>query len=128
MTRWRRPLAKKQVLTPNEHREAVETYGAANFKVGMGAESIKELLMEVDLEKEAEQLKKDAGKSYGTKNASGQSNVLKSSSPSARSGNKPEWMVLDVLPVIPSGAATYGSAGRRQIRDKRPQRPLPSAL
>ena len=93
-------LAKKQVLTPNEHREAVETYGAANFKVGMGAESIKELLMEVDLEKEAEQLRKTLEKATGQKRirAIKRLEIVESF---RRSGNKPEWMVLDVLPVIP---------------------------
>lgn len=88
------------MLTPNEHREAVETYGAANFKVGMGAESIKELLMEVDLEKEAEQLRKTLEKATGQKRirAIKRLEIVESF---RRSGNKPEWMVLDVLPVIP---------------------------
>ena len=89
-------LAKKQVLTPNEHREAVETYGAANFKVGMGAESIKELLMEVDLEKEAEQLRKTLEKATGQKRirAIKRLEIVESF---RRSGNKP-YFQLHIFP------------------------------
>ena len=60
------PLAKKQTLSDKEYRAYYEKYGDG-FKVGMGAEAIKELLAEVDLEKEVEQLKKDVEKAQGQK-------------------------------------------------------------
>ena len=58
-------LMKKQVISPNEEREYAERYGEGSYKVGMGAEAIKELLMEVDLEKEAAELRDIIAKSQG---------------------------------------------------------------
>ncbi len=94
------PLLKKQVLTPNEHREAVETYGKDSFRVGMGAEAMKELLQLIDLAEESKQLKKLLEKATGQKRVRliKRLEIVESFS---RSGNKPEWMILDVLPVIP---------------------------
>lgn len=96
-------LLKKQVISPNEEREYTERYGANAFKVGMGAEAIKELLMEVDLEKESAELKDIIAKSAGQ---NGQKRIraikrIEIVEAFRRSGNKPEWMVLDVLPVLP---------------------------
>ncbi len=94
------PLLKKQVLTPNEHREAVAIYGKDAFRVGMGAESIKELLQCVNMEEESASLKKQLQKATGQKRVRiiKRLEIVESF---RRSGNKPEWMVLDVLPVIP---------------------------
>ena len=92
-------LQYKQVLTEKEYQDAREAYGY-NFRVGMGAEAIKELLAEIDLEAEAEELKKSL------KNASGQKKArnikrLEVVEAFRLSGNRPEWMVLDAVPVIP---------------------------
>ena len=93
------PLEKKQTLSDKEYRAYVEKYGSS-FKVGMGAEAIKTLLSEVDLEKEVESLKKEVEGSQGQKRLRlvKRLDCLQSF---IDSGNKPEWMVLDVLPVLP---------------------------
>ncbi len=93
-------LSKKQVLTDKEYSDAKEMYGAKSFRVGMGAEAIKELLQEVDLDAEAKQLKEIIEKSSGQKKlrAVKRIEIVESF---RKSGNKPEWMILDVLPVIP---------------------------
>jgi len=93
------PLAKKQLLTEAEYREMREKYGQA-YKANMGAEAVKELLKELDLEKLSRQLRADL------KDASGQKRMkilkrLEVVEAFRKSGNKPEWMILDVTPVIP---------------------------
>ncbi len=93
------PLIKKQLLTENEYRENRDKYGAA-FKVGMGAESIKKLLAELDLEKMSKDLRQEL------KEVSGQRKIrairrLEVVEAFRKSGNKPEWMIMDVVPVIP---------------------------
>lgn len=94
------PLAKKQLLTDKEYREAQEKYGLNAFEAGMGAESIKKLLKEIDLDVLSKELRDDL------KNSSGQKKVriikrLEVVEAFRKSGNKPEWMILDVVPVIP---------------------------
>ena len=93
-------LRKKQVITDKEYRDLLEKYDAKDFKVGMGAESVKELLMEVDLDKESEQLKNIINNSVGQKRIKAVKR-LEIVEAFRQSGNKPEWMVLDVLPVLP---------------------------
>ena len=93
------PLAKKQTLSDKEYRAYYEKYGDG-FRVGMGAEAIKELLTEVDLEKEVAELKEEVD------NAQGQKKLrlikrLDCLNSFLESGNRPEWMILDVLPVLP---------------------------
>ena len=93
------PLAKKQTLSDKEYRAYYEKYGD-EFRVGMGAEAVKELLQEVDLEKEVAALKKEVDKSQGQKKL----RLLKRLDclqAFLDSGNRPEWMILDVLPVLP---------------------------
>jgi DNA-directed RNA polymerase subunit beta' len=92
-------LVKKQTLSDKEYRVYYEKYGNT-FKVGMGAEAIKQLLSEVDIQKELEDLQKELT------NATGQRRVrlvkrLDVINAFANSGNKPEWMILEALPVIP---------------------------
>ena len=92
-------LQYKQVLSENEYQEAREKYGN-NFRVGMGAESIQELLRAIDLEKDAEELKR------GLKDATGQKRAriikrLEVVEAFRGSRNQPEWMIMDVIPVIP---------------------------
>ncbi|MBQ1248840.1 MAG: DNA-directed RNA polymerase subunit beta', partial [Selenomonadales bacterium] len=93
------PLMRKQLLTENEYREYRDKYGNS-FKVGMGAEAIKQLLEELDLEKLNQELRKEL------KEVSGQRKVrairrLEVVEAFRKSGNKPSWMILDVVPVIP---------------------------
>ncbi len=94
-------LTYKQVINDREKIELEETYGVGAFKTGMGAEAIKELLMAVDLDKESEETKKII-----EENTSGQRRIravkrIEIIEAFRKSGNRPEWMILDVLPVIP---------------------------
>ncbi|NYE57935.1 DNA-directed RNA polymerase subunit beta' [Carboxydothermus ferrireducens] len=93
------PLLKKQLLTETEYREAREKYGNA-FKAGMGAEAIKELLAEIDLDELSAELKAEIKESTGQRRirALRRLEVVESF---RKSGNRPEWMILDVIPVIP---------------------------
>ncbi len=93
------PLEKKQMLTETEYHQMYEKY-EDDFRVGMGSEAIKELLHDLDIEKLSEQLKTEL------ETASGQKKLriikrLEVVEAFRKSGNNPEWMVLDVLPVIP---------------------------
>ena len=93
------PLIKKQTLSDKEYRAYYEKYGNT-FKVGMGAEAVKELLSEVDVNKELAEIEKEL------ENASGQRRTrlvkrLEVINAFVTSGNKPEWMILEALPVIP---------------------------
>ena len=92
-------LAYKQVLSEAEYQEAREQYGTA-FRVGMGAEAIRELLEAIDLEKDSEELKAELENSTGQKRA----RIIKRLEvveAFRESGNKPEWMIMTVIPVIP---------------------------
>ncbi len=95
------PLLYKQVINDREKQEYEEQYGAGSFKTGMGAEAIKELLMAIDLDKESAETKKII-----EENVSGQRRIravkrIEIIEAFRKSGNRPEWMILDVLPVIP---------------------------
>ena len=92
-------LIKKQTLSDKEYRAYYEKYGNT-FKVGMGAEAIKTLLTELDINKELEELQKELEGATGQKKIRlvKRLDVLNSF---AESGNRPEWMILDALPVIP---------------------------
>ena len=92
-------LVKKQTLSDKEYRAYYEKYGNT-FRVGMGAEAIKELLSELDVNKELEILQKELEGATGQKKLRlvKRLDVLDSF---AKSGNKPEWMILEALPVIP---------------------------
>ena len=93
-------LNEKQLLTEKEYRAAVDKYGYNTFTVGMGAEAVKQLLQNIDLEKESKELRADL------KDSTGQKRVrtirrLEVVEAFKKSGNKPEWMILDAIPVIP---------------------------
>ena len=92
-------LQYKQVLTEKEYQDARESYGNG-FRVGMGAESIMELLKNIDLEKDAEELKKELVDATGQKRARiiKRLEVVESF---RESGNRPEWMIMTAIPVIP---------------------------
>ena len=92
-------LQYKQVLTEREFQEAREKYGYT-FRVGMGAEAIKELLEAIDMDKESEELKRGLKESTGQKRA----RIIKRLEvveAFRESGNRPEWMIMTVIPVIP---------------------------
>ncbi|MGN0154358.1 MAG: DNA-directed RNA polymerase subunit beta' [Lachnospiraceae bacterium] len=93
-------LAYKQVLTEKEYRDAEEEFGYGKFRVGMGAEAVKELLQAIDLEEESAELR------AALKDATGQKRAkiikrLEVIEAFRGSDNKPEWMILDAVPVIP---------------------------
>ncbi len=93
-------LEYKQILNDREYREAQEKYGAKAFKAGMGAEVIKELLKEIDLEAESKVLKAELASSKGQKKLK-VAKKLSLIESFRKSDSRPEWMVMDVLPVIP---------------------------
>jgi len=94
------PLLKKQLLNEKEYREACDKYGEESFVAGMGAESVKQLLAEIDLEKGSAELKEELKQSTGQKKIRiiRRLEVVESF---RKSGNHPEWMIVDVIPVIP---------------------------
>ncbi len=96
------PLEKKQTISDKEYRAYYEKYGNS-FKVGMGAQAIKELLEQVDLEKEVKELKEEI---ESIKDSTSQKRIrlikrLDVLNAFLESGNRPEWMILTALPVIP---------------------------
>ncbi len=93
------PLSRKQIMTEKEYRDSVDKFGY-KFKASMGAEAIKELLGEIDLEKLSKELRQDL------EDATGQKRIrtikrLEVVEAFRLSGNRPEWMIMDVVPVIP---------------------------
>ncbi|WP_163195123.1 DNA-directed RNA polymerase subunit beta' [Clostridium thermarum] len=94
------PLLKKQLLNEKEYREAVDKYGDDSFTAGMGAEAVKVLLQEIALERLSEELKEELKVSTGQKKVRiiRRLEVVESF---RKSGNRPEWMIIDVIPVIP---------------------------
>ena len=93
-------LQYKQVLSEKEYREEVEKYGYGSFRVGMGAEAIQELLKAIDLQKDSDELR------AAMKDATGQKRPriikrLEVVDAFLNSGNRPEWMIMTVIPVIP---------------------------
>ena len=93
-------LSYKQVLSEKEYREAIEAYGYGNFKAGMGAEAIYEILKAIDLDKESKDLREQLEDASGQKRAK----IIKRLEvveAFRNSGNRPEWMILTAIPVIP---------------------------
>jgi DNA-directed RNA polymerase subunit beta' len=93
-------LTKKQLLTEAEYKEAVDKYGKDSFRAEMGASAIKQLLEEIDVDALVEELRNEL------KDATGQKKIrivrrLEVAEAFQKSGNKPSWMILDVIPVIP---------------------------
>ena len=93
-------LNYKQVLSEREYREAIDEYGYGSFRVGMGAESILEILSSIDLDKESQELKEALEDATGQKRAKiiKRLDVVEAFK---NSGNKPEWMIMTNVPVIP---------------------------
>ncbi len=93
------PLLEKQLLTESEYREMRDRYGN-EFRAGMGAETVRELLARIDLEEMAEELREEIRSSSGQRRmrAVRRLEVVEAF---RKSGNRPEWMILEVIPVIP---------------------------
>ncbi|HQD72836.1 MAG TPA: DNA-directed RNA polymerase subunit beta', partial [Clostridiales bacterium] len=94
------PLQKYQIIDDKEYEDMVEKYDEGSFRAGMGAEAIKELLCEIDVYKLSEELREELETATGQKRA----RLLKRLEvveAFKQSGNRPEWMILDVIPVIP---------------------------
>ena len=95
------PLEQYEMLTEEQYVQAVEEYGEDSFRAGIGAEALKELLSQIDLEKEATEMRAEL---QSTKSEARRKKVvkrLKIVEAFLESGSKPEWMVMDVIPVIP---------------------------
>ncbi|MBN2293704.1 MAG: DNA-directed RNA polymerase subunit beta' [Pirellulales bacterium] len=95
------PLEKQQLLTEDEYRAAREEYPQSNFKADMGAEAIRKLLTNLDLVTLSKELRKDLLETGSKQKKKDLTNRLKIVESICHSDNKPEWMVLDVIPVIP---------------------------
>ncbi|MGD2295304.1 MAG: DNA-directed RNA polymerase subunit beta', partial [Candidatus Aminicenantes bacterium] len=93
-------LREKQLLTEEEHKEAQETFGD-KFEVKIGAEAIKKLLVQIDINKEAKSLRELMKKETSQQRKLRHAKRLRVFKALKESGNRPEWMILDVIPVIP---------------------------
>ena len=93
-------LEEKQTLSEKEYRDYTEKYGTDGFKASMGAEAVKELLLKIDLEELSAQLKEELDASQGQKKIR-IAKRLEVVEAFRISGNKPEWMIMDAVPVIP---------------------------
>ena len=94
-------LEPRQLLTEEEYRAARAQYGDGSFEAGMGAEAVRKLLMQLDLVQLSEKLRVDLVETGSKQKAKDLTNRLKIVEAIRDSDNKPEWMVLDVIPVIP---------------------------
>ena len=93
-------LQKKQVISPSQYEEYKTKFGLAAFKAGMGAEAMKVLLREFDVEKESVSVREELVQANGSKKLK-LAKRLELIESFRLSGNKPEWMILDVIPVLP---------------------------
>ncbi|MBS3779544.1 MAG: DNA-directed RNA polymerase subunit beta', partial [Desulfovermiculus sp.] len=94
-------LKKYQLVNEDQHVQLVEAYGEEAFRVGMGAEAIKELLEDLDLEQLRNQLKEESMSTRSQAKKKKLSKRLKIVEAFLDSGNRPEWMIMEVIPVIP---------------------------
>ncbi|MGA2775068.1 MAG: DNA-directed RNA polymerase subunit beta' [Candidatus Omnitrophota bacterium] len=94
------PMKKRELLSEEKYQEALEKYGA-NFKAKIGAEAIRDLLKELDLDAQCRKLRRDLEKSKDALNNRKVLKYLKIVEDFKKSGNKPDWMVMEILPVIP---------------------------
>ncbi|MFA4842264.1 MAG: DNA-directed RNA polymerase subunit beta', partial [Candidatus Omnitrophota bacterium] len=94
------PLKKRELLTEEKYQEALEKYGA-NFKAKIGAEAVSDLMKEIDLDAYGRKLRRDLEKSKEPMGNRKALKVLRIVEDFKRSANKPEWMILEILPVIP---------------------------
>jgi DNA-directed RNA polymerase subunit beta' len=117
------PLNRAQLLTEDDYLAKVEEYGD-DFTAVMGAEGVRELLRTLDLNRQVETLRQEletTGSEAKSKKISKRLKVLEGFQ---QSGIKPEWMILEVLPVLPPDLASLGAAGWRPFRHLGPERPV----
>ena len=95
------PLKAKQLLTEEEYLKAQEQYGAASFVAKMGAEAVRDLLKEIDLDKMVQKYQRQVKASKSKQSRARSVKILKIVDAFRKSGNRPEWMILEVVPVIP---------------------------
>lgn len=95
------PLKAKELLTEERYRKAQMEYGPGSFKAGMGAEAIRDMLKSINLDTEADELRKKIESATSVATKKKLTKRLKVIESFRKSGNKPEWMILDVIPVIP---------------------------
>ena len=95
------PLKKSQLLTEEDYHKAQEQYGATSFTAKMGAEAVRDLLKELDLDKMAQKFQRQVKTSKSKQARARAIKILKIADAFRKSGNKAEWMILDVVPVIP---------------------------
>ncbi|MDH3196358.1 MAG: DNA-directed RNA polymerase subunit beta', partial [Hyphomicrobiales bacterium] len=95
------PLAEKQLLSEDEYLEAQEQYGADSFTAMIGAEAVREMLMAIDMEAETVKLRQEIAESKSELKPKKLAKRLKLIEAFINSGNRPEWMILTVVPVIP---------------------------
>lgn len=94
------PLKKKELLSEEKYQEALAKYGS-NFKAKIGAEAVRDLLKELDLDADCRKLRRDLEKSKDVTNNRKALKSLRIVEDFKKSGNKPDWMILEILPVIP---------------------------
>ena len=95
------PLKKKQLLTEEEYIKAQEQYGGTNFVAKMGAEAVRDLLKELELDKMVQKYQRQVKTSKSKQSRARAIKILKIVDAFRKSGNNPEWMILEVIPVIP---------------------------
>lgn len=98
---WLTPLKVNELLTEEQYQRAVEEYGEDSFRAGIGAEALKEILSAIDLEQEAETIRAELRSPSSEARRKKLVKRLKLVEAFLESGSKPEWMILDVIPVIP---------------------------
>ena len=118
-------LERGQLMTDEMYLDALEQYGD-EFDARMGAEAVREMLMTIDLQSEILQVREDMGATRSETKLKRLSKRLKLIESFVLSGNKPEWMVLTVLPVLPPDLAPVGAARRWSFRDVGSKRSVPS--
>ena len=95
------PLKVNELLTEDQYQRAIEEYGEDSFRAGIGAEALKEILSAIDLEQEAETIRAELRSTSSEARRKKLVKRLKLVDAFIESGSKPEWMILDVIPVIP---------------------------
>jgi DNA-directed RNA polymerase subunit beta' len=95
------PLKPMQMLSEEEYQNALDEYGEGNFRAGIGAEALKEILVAMDLEKEKEKTEEDLKETSSEAKRKKLVKRLKLLESFIESGTRPEWMILDVVPVLP---------------------------
>ena len=113
------PLKQHQMLSEDDYMRAQDEYGDDSFTAEIGAEAIRNLLMAIDLEQTAEKLRVDLSEATSEIKQKKYSKRLKIMEAFIESGNKPEWMILQVGAGDPAGTAPAGASGRRPLRHLR---------